>query len=416
MNNVFCADIGTTSLKTAVIDRDGKVLAYSRKNFPKTDEHKEALVWLETLKSAMDQIFSDNPQLEIQGLCISGNGPTVVSQEGDTLLWNAQLPQDGVRSFLGESLFIPRLYGFSKLFPNSMSTGTIFSGPEYLIYRLTGKSLTILPEERYLSAYWTKEELDKADLGDLFDRLPTFVSPSTCAGKLTEDVEKILNHKENGVNQNLDVYCGAPDFVSALVGTATIVPGRLCDRSGSSEGLNLCTAEKINAPGIRTLPSVVPGLWNASILLPDTGIRFAQYKKRLEEYMGRQMTYDEVVHETITNDGLEAILDQGKYMMLQTAMQIRDGLNVLRTAVSGTTTVFPDQFTITGGQAGNQEWIKMKCDVTGMKAQIPECHDAELIGDAVFAFMGSGDYKTMEEACDKICRFNGELLQGAFLA
>ena len=50
-----------------------------------------------------------------------------------------------------------------------------------------------------------------------------------------------------------------------------------------------------------------------------------------------------------------------------------------------------------------------------MKAKIPTCHDAELMGDAIFAFTGAGCYKDIVEASEKLCTFEG-LMQGAFLA
>ena len=416
MNNVFCADIGTSSLKTAVIDSQGNVVSYSRQIFEKTAVHEESSVWLKALKSAMDEIFASEKECRVDCIAISGNGPTLVGEGGETLLWNAPVPPDCTRAFTSASLFVPRLYPFSKMFPDAWkSSARVFSGPEYLIYLLTGKALTILPEKRFEEAYWTKGSLSEAGLDSGFQKLPDFTAPSSSAGTLTADIAEFFAHQENGIVQGLPVFCGAPDFVAALVGTGTLSPGKLCDRAGSSEGLNLCTAEKIEAPGIRTLPSIIPGLWNASILLPDTGIKFSEYKKRLEEHEGRGMSYDEAVHETIFNDGMDAIYDQGKYMMLEIAMKIRDGLKVLEKAVAGTSTVFPDEFTIAGGQAGNQEWIKMKCDVTGMKANIPVCHDAELMGDAVFAFTGAGVYKDILEASGKLCKFEG-LMQGAFLA
>ncbi len=415
MDKVFCADIGTTSLKTAVIDSTGTVVAYSRQIFEKTENNREASVWLKAMKSAMDEIFSDRRDLRIDAVCVSGNGPTIVGQDGETLLWNAPVDSGYARAFVSPSLFVPRIHAFSKTFSEAWSSGKkIFSGPEYLLYQLTGNSMTILPEERFRDAYWTGDSISEAGLGGCLSRLPDFVAPSSLAGKITSGIADYLSHCENGVSEGLPVYCGAPDFVAALVGTGTLSAGKLCDRAGSSEGLNLCTAEKIEAPGIRTLPSIIPGLWNASILLPDTGIKFAEYKKRLEEYEGRPFTYDEAVHETIYNDGTEAIYDQGKYMMLEIALKVRDGFGVLRNAVAGTSTVFPDEFTIAGGQAGNQEWVRMKCDVTRMKAKIPLCHDAELMGDAVFAFTGAGCYKNIVEASEKLCRFEG-LMQGAFL-
>jgi hypothetical protein len=44
-----------------------------------------------------------------------------------------------------------------------------------------------------------------------------------------------------GLPSGVPVFDSGPDFIAALVGTATLFPGRLCDRAGSSEGLNLCS-------------------------------------------------------------------------------------------------------------------------------------------------------------------------------
>lgn len=38
----------------------------------------------------------------------------------------------------------------------------------------------------------------------------------------------------------IPVIGGGPDFVLTLLGTATVRPGRICDRSGTSDGINLC--------------------------------------------------------------------------------------------------------------------------------------------------------------------------------
>ena len=138
MPSALCADIGTTSLKAALIDERGKVLSYSRRRFLGSNPDFLAKEWLPALKSAMDEIFSDN-DLKADSICISGNGPTLATCEGLTLLWNRQIPDiKGAPETVGKSLFLPRLTAFKKFYPDAWKgSKQIFSGPEFLIYSLT---------------------------------------------------------------------------------------------------------------------------------------------------------------------------------------------------------------------------------------------------------------------------------------
>ncbi|MBP5357906.1 MAG: hypothetical protein J6Y69_01810 [Treponema sp.] len=403
---VFCADIGTSSLKAAVIDHSGNVLAYSRQKFHSTPD-SVAGEWLSALKATMDEIFQAEG-LTVDSICISGNGPTLTTCGGLTLLWNQVIPEPDTElsDAVKKSLFIPRLVGLKKLHADEWNESQyIFSGPEFLIYSLTGNALTILPEERYTQAYWTEQSLLEEGFSSKdISKIPAFAEPSSLAGKLNASSADYLGHSKSNIIQGLPVYCGAPDFISALVGTGTLKPGLLCDRAGSSEGLNLCTSTPINAPGVRTLPSVIPGLWNASVLIPDSGIRFSGYKKHFEEIAGFPVAYSDLVDAAIASDGSQAILDQGKYLMLQIAMQVRDGIKKLSSLAQEAGTQVPSSFILTGGQAESDGYTQMKSSVTGMKIEVLQCNDAELLGDAAFAFCGMGIYPDIQTAAEKIQR------------
>ena len=200
------------------------------------------------------------------------------------------------------------------------------------------------------------------------------------------------------------VYCGAPDFVSALVGTNTLEAGRLCDRAGSSEGLNLCTESPVTEEHVRTLPSPLPSLWNASYLIPESGSRFSAFKQKVEREFGRELDYDVLVRMLLESDGSAATLDQGKYLMLQTALQVREGLETLCRAAAKTGTAMPREMIITGGQAANDDWSQMKADVCGIDIVVPACSDAELLGDAAFTFTGMGLFADIATAAARLCR------------
>ncbi|MBQ2354456.1 MAG: hypothetical protein II397_01405, partial [Treponema sp.] len=358
MNSVFCADIGTSSLKAALVDFSGRVLAFSRVQFGLFYTDHAAGEWLGALRKALAGCISfvgggadicatanirasagvsantagtggadiratagtgvsfantgasgQGTQISIDAICISGNGPTLCGVDGKTLLWNADLglgagvagtgtkvssantgasgtagtfgtaassantgisgntanicatadtadiraaantanicaaastanicatASTAVPSANTKSLYIPRILGFAKKFPSywQQKDCTVFSGPEYLIYLLTGASVSILPEKRFLEAYWSREAFKEAGLSaedaeDAMQKLPSFVPPASIAGSLTKTAAEFLCGGEGEcaaglVKDGIPVVCGAPDFISALVGTNTL--------------------------------------------------------------------------------------------------------------------------------------------------------------------------------------------------
>ena len=124
---VLSVDIGTTSLKASisgVFSHSGIiVMASSRIHYPKTiteNKYKESDFWLPSLKEALFDLknkcnnLEQNPFETLVGICISGNGPTIVSKDGTTLLWNTPITIDVPKDC--ESLFIPRLMQFKYQF------------------------------------------------------------------------------------------------------------------------------------------------------------------------------------------------------------------------------------------------------------------------------------------------------------
>ncbi|MGN0728412.1 FGGY-family carbohydrate kinase [Treponema sp.] len=395
---VLCVDIGTSSLKAAFITENGKVRAFSRRPFLLCNTEHASKEWLPAFQNALQDLLFQFPEGHPCGICVSGNGPTLVSQSGETFLWNEPVVQ------LGTSLFIPRLLAFKDKFPDVWKNDNfIFSGPEYFLWLLTGEACTILPEKRFEDVYWNSELLLKNGFSnDDIKKLPPFVLSSHRLSGLSRKAALFLGAEEHGISEGLPVFCGAPDFISALMGTATVEPGILCDRAGSSEGLNFCTPFPLKGSGIRSLPSVVPELWNASVLLSDSGARFDSFKLKIERERGKQIDYASLVQALVDSDGTDPSLDQGKYLMIQTALNLKDALNVLKSAAAEQGLAFPDEMRVSGGQAKSALWNQMKADITGMKIVIPSCSDAELSGDAAFAFFSLGIFSSLQDAAKSL--------------
>ena len=355
-NCILAVDIGTTSLKAGIISTLGNVISYSMSRSKIRETKDTATGWIDQLQEAIERLYFLG--CKITAVCISGNGPTVVSQSGITLRWDEKIPQHSFTGDAKTSLFVPRISRFKELFPQEYENSKyIFSGPEFLIYQLTGNAVTILPEERFLAAYWTESALKEAGIPS--EKMPPYVEIGHNCGKLKESAAYYLR-----LPPDIPVYAGGPDFVVALIGTKTLEPGRMCDRCGSSEGINFCTDRPVFGEGLRTLPSVQKGLWNLSYLIPNSS------RIPLEKRMHC----------------------------------IKQGIDKIFATLKENNIKLPDSMTVSGGQAKEPNLLKLKKEVTELEINLCNCEDAELIGDLCAVLKGNGTYDSIKTAAEHIVR------------
>ena len=377
-DTILSVDIGTTSLKAALITAQGEVVSFCSVSYEDSHDRFIACAWYGAFLQACELLVKtcDVPGVCIAGICISGNGPTVVTDCGLTFSWNEDTSavSDCIPEIARTSLFIPKILSIKNQFPKIWKkTKRIFSGPEYLIYVLTGSEVTILPEARFMPAYWN-DEVCKA-CGIKSDLLAPFVNTGALCGNLNgqvfEEVRTAFFDNQNKVGfeiaENCPVFAGGPDFVVALIGTGTLESGKLCDRCGSSEGLNFCSEKIIKGEGLRTLPSVISGLWNVSYLIPDSG----------------ELSETERLN------------------------KVEKGIESLKNAACKVDIAFPACMAVTGGQTNDELLLKEKSQRLKMKILRPcENHfvHSELLGDACAAWFGLGVYDSLQTAAKKIVR------------
>ena len=115
-DTILCIDIGTTSLKAALVTADGEVVSFCSVPFEEPDDRIVACSWYDAFLRARDELIRGAENVNIAGISISGNGPTVVTDCGLTFRWNedtsgvaAEIP-DCART----SLFIPKILSIKK--------------------------------------------------------------------------------------------------------------------------------------------------------------------------------------------------------------------------------------------------------------------------------------------------------------
>lgn len=403
---VLAIDIGTTSLKAALVSKTGwhRRVRISYKDGGEKD--RAALRWPKALKKAV-KVFNGQEN-HIRAICISGNGPTIVSKDGRTLLWN-----DSVRdlppyplplvlngcSEYSRSIFLPRIKAYLDKYPDVVNRGDapfILSGPEYLSYRLTGNAVTVLPEERYRGAYWDSKALSA--LGITPNALPHFISPLERVGTLTEEAREYLSLEKGAALP--PVYCAGPDFIAAMIGTNSLTAGKMYDCAGSSEGVNVVIDDSMleaikDREGIRLLPSVLPHLWNVAVMIEESGSIFVNYRRIVEAVLDNKVPYKTLIEKCLANKNSD-----GYEILCHIAKNFKDAVCTLECAKGC------EPIVVTGGQAKSDEWMQMKSNIAKVSLARVKCPDAELFGCGVVAWTAEGEYKSIKDAAMAICKID----------
>jgi len=369
---VLTADIGTTSLKAAVISREGQELAFAQCPFENPDSRYISLEWIKALETCVSKMGDAVKKAE--AVSISGNGPTVVTEDGSTVLWNAKNELEGsVYINSTNSLFLPKIVTLKNKYPEEFEKSeTIFSGPEFLVWQLTGNKVTILPESRYENAYWCEKLLTENEIDP--GKFPAFVKIGDFYGKVSGE-NKYFPENLN-ILKGLPVYGAGPDFIAAMIGTGCTKTGAFYDCAGSSEGFNLCIPVPFKDKRIRLLPNVTAGLWNAAVMIPESGRLIFNFKTKLEKETGHEWTYPEVIDFCFDNKESEG------HEILETLLRnSENALSILKEVAAECGIDFPKTMFVAGGQAKNKRWMDEKENRLGIKLEISSIADAELLGD-----------------------------------
>lgn len=406
----LCADIGTSSIKAALIALDGQLCTSTRVSYPAPAQlvaptaltastkfaagtSLPAQAWLDAFFVAGRKLLSRIPQFKVLALAISGNGPSLVpstaqGQDLAPLHWHE--PVDSAYLGIGgPSFFLPAVSQFfDQRKEDAKKTFRFLSSQEWLSHKLGAEAFTTLPGPDYRPWYWTDEQIEARGLKpSLF---PPLVEPGSIVGQLDEKAkQQLLLH-----GQSIPIIASGPDFSMVILGTACLEEGLVCDRAGSSEGLNYCTAQPPqggNSP-LRSLPHWPAGFFNTSAILPRTGKMFEDFRRSSGQLSRRYRDIladiDAATHisgsacSTLSCNPLAAA---GRAVVENIGFMVREGVHQLEQAG------YPvAELRLSGGQARNETWNQLKADILGRPLVTGHILDAELTGNAALCLSALG--------------------------
>lgn len=437
---ILTLDFGTTHTKAAVFEASGLCsgLVFGRSAKVLTNEpprHEvDARSWLAALADLLAKLgIHEGTQLE--AIVVSGNGPTILPVDTDgqplaaAMTWldrravlEAAEAGNAIGNELDPAYNLPKILWIRRHEPALYErTAHFVSCPEYVAGVLTGEWHTCLPNEGYTRIIWNSDAIKALGLDE--GKLPPFLGIGQRAGTVTQKAAR-----QFGLPAGVPVVMGGPDFIASLVGTATVAPGRCCDKGGTSEGINLCTS-----PGfpddrrLLVMPHVVAPLLNVSGVLSTTGRAiewcrdvltrdddFDGFFKRVKEvppgargliflpYLAgeRSPHWDPLASGVFAGLRLDhSVSDMARAVVESTAFAIRDILEVMKADGA-----FIADLRATGMPSRVPLWNQIKADVTAVPVIAGSFPEPELAGCLAIGQVALGYAASLAEAAEAVFR------------
>jgi xylulokinase len=435
-------DIGTSTFKSALWDIDGNRLSFAA--VPLSVMHNEnkheaePSQWLHAFETCCGKLLSGG-QIEnlasVEVIVISGNGPSLVPVLGEPAFSNngISVPAQNARlwldrravkyqeevsrlmgGFVDAGFFLPKILSIKNDENELYQKTKYFLGcPEYLAYALTGQARNVFPCDGFDRWFWNNEALEKLELDA--KKFPAFIRPGEPFGTILPQVAQKF-----GFSKNIPVISGGPDFFAAILGSGVTESGQACDRTGSSEGINLCTQNRISDNRLMSYGHPVKPYWNLSGIINTTGKAvdwacdllglgnfddFITLAQESESGSGGLVFLPYLAGERapVWNPSVNAVwsginLSSGRREFANSILEgigfaIRDVLSVMEE--SG---VKARQLRVTGGLAGCSRLNQIKADITGIEIIEGVHKEAELLGLAIIGSCFLGKFASYAEA------------------
>lgn len=436
-------DLGSSALKCGLFDETGRRLGMGRSEVGLYGGEAPGVAYADPLEWAKAAALAIGFALRqsgktadaIEAIAISGNGPTLVAVGsnglplGRALSWmdrSARDQAERIAARIGRpvdpSFYLPKAL---KLLEESERGGVrperFFSAPEYLAFLLGADPVSYLPDPYYERYIWDLPSA--AAMGIEAGLFPPYATQGQRIGQVSRQSAPAF-----GLKAGTPIVAGFPDFLAALVGSGATLPGIACDRSGSSEALNLCALLPFKDERLFSLPHALPGLWNQSGGLSASG--------KALEWFSRVSGYGDKEGDTVFGDFERAAPGADGALFLPylageraplwrpelrggfSGLSLRHGRKELARAVVeslayGLRLVCeimqeggegPSLIRCSGGQAHNAALCALKADVLDISVEVPDTPESETLGDACAAACALGYYADLAGAAAAMVR------------
>ena len=470
MEYVIGVDLGTSGTKTVLFSTDGQPIASKTIEYPLYQPQngwaeQAPEDWWHAACGSMKEVISKsgiNPK-DIKGIGISGqmHGLVMLDKAGNVLrrsiIWCDQRTAaecDEITNKVGASRLIeltanPALTGFtaSKILWVRNNEPEIYEKcahillpKDYVRYMLTGEFATEVSDASGMQLLdvpnrcWSDEVLSKLGI-DKSLLAKVYESPEI-TGKVTAQAAELC-----GVPAGTPVVGGAGDNAAAAVGTGTVQDGIAFTTLGTS-GVVFAHTDKLSIDPkgrVHTFCCAVPGAWHVMGVTQAAGLSLKWFRDNFcsdEMVVAKGLDKDPYYIMDKQAERIPIGADRLLYLpylmgertphldpncrgafiglsamhtrqhMLRAVMEgvvysQRDSVEVLR----GMGVKINDMLAC-GGGGTSPLWRQMLADVYGCPVKTVVSKEGPALGVAILASVGTGIYKSVQEACKEVIKTN----------
>jgi len=463
---ILSVDLGTTSIKLAIIDKQGHIVATAMREYELKTlqasyvECSEETYWdafTGGLAELLEMIGSRKSAIKALGISAQGETLFFLDDQGkslrDAIVWmdnraekeSAELREkftdEVCYKTTGQVQFDPcwpaaKILWVKKNQPEIFNkTKTFALIEDWFIYRLTSRMVTegsLITSTVYwnlITKKWWPEML--AFLGVSEDRLPKIMEPGEKVAAITQSVAEALD-----LPGDMIICTGALDQAAAAIGIGNICEGRFSENIGAALAICAPVSKPLFDPN-RKMPLHYFGIPNMYMLHTFTtggmAIKwfrdsFCEIEKSVSELTGKSaymLMDDEAALVPAGSDGLIAMphlsgsmapdvnakakgvffgftMKHGKPHFIRAIMESVGYIIRRNIEALENAGLRVSELRSSGGGSKSPLWNQIKADIIGRPLVTIKCAEAACLGAAILAGTAIGMFDSVEKACQSM--------------
>jgi len=473
---ILSVDLGTTSIKLAIIDKHGHIVATAMREYELKTlqasyvECSEDTYWdafTGGLAELLEVIGSRKSSIKALGISAQGETLFLLDENGkslrDAIVWmdnraekesaelRGKFTDEVCYRVTGQVQFDPcwpaaKVLWVKKNQPEVFNkTKTFALIEDWFIHRLTGQLVTegsLITSTVYwnlITKKWWPEML--AYLGVTEDRLPKIMEPGEKVSAITPAVAKALD-----LPADMIVCTGALDQAAAAIGIGNICEGRFSENIGAALAICAPVSKPLFDPN-RKMPLHYFGIPNMYMLHTFTtggmAIKwfrdsFCEIEKSVSELTGKSaymLMDDEAAQVPAGSDGLVALphlsgsmapdvnakakgvffgftMKHGKPHFIRAIMESVGYIIRRNIEALENAGLRVSELRSSGGGSKSPLWNQIKADIIGRPLVTIKCSEAACLGAAILAGTAIGMFDSVEKACQSMAEEKARFIPG----
>jgi xylulokinase len=454
-------DVGTGSVRAALINVDGEMLAFSTKEHDQIvprfgwSEQRPQTWWEGTVASihaVLEQVSGASKRILALAACGQMHGTVLIDDDGHLVLervplWNDKRTRSIVDNFLrtqDTDALLPVVanpptvafpaFKLAWLKQNESkayrAASTVLMPKDYINFRLTGERAIDVSEATcsYLldiqQGRWSEQIAGL--LGLDLKKFPPLRNASDVLGSVTRAAAS-----ETGLIDGTPVVVCAGDFPMTLLGSGVTQPGMGSDVTGTSTLITLIAKSPVLDPIITNVQGVT-GSWAAFTILDAGGDAMRWARRAFHE---KQYSYDRLVElaaeapagsagllflpylngERLARKGNSRAQFVGltsghetrhlhRAIMEGVGFASRRNIEIMKSRGN-----LLERVVASGGGAKTQLWLEIKASIYGCPMLTLENPECGVVGCAILAGVGTGVFRDVNEGVARLVRYEAEI-------